>query len=239
MLVYSFIAFVSSASSAEKKDLNNDAEIDNSISNIVEECIRKTTLSGIAYNSLQGGYFNVPDPKIEYRPINVPIYAMEGKFFLPDINIIEKELGVSFDNNINSCFQLYTDKLKENKISINLLSPSKIEINKNDYVEVSLSLKIVKEYSNISESKSINYKVPSRYYKHYELIKSFMELLKQNPNAIPFKLMAEFANSNNITIEYEESPEDFKKIIYVVKKSDQPNHPLGPFIYAFAVQYDW
>ncbi|MFC1691180.1 hypothetical protein ACFL0W_03280 [Nanoarchaeota archaeon] len=77
-----------------------------SIKTFVEECLEKTGRMAIAINSIQGGYFETPDPYFEYGFYKIPFYYLDGEFKNPTKEIIETELSKGIEKSIFDCINL-------------------------------------------------------------------------------------------------------------------------------------
>lgn len=241
MAVLAFGLFVFSIGKAKEvipeSTSKNNTNID--AINPVEQCIKETTLNGVFFNSLQGGYFDVPEPYVGNVFLNIPIYGKAGKYSVPDTNTYQKQLGLFIAKNLNDCLKmLYNETIGENISTMSTTHPD-VKINKAGYIDVSLMLNVSNHDKKEHKVEKTTTRVNSEYHKFCELATKFIEMQKQDPNVIMFSDMVNFAEANKITISYFESPENFKKIIFVLEDKNYLRKDIGTYNYLFALEYDW
>ena len=220
ILIFTLIAF--SFSDNFKADLSNPFV--KQAYNSVEECIKKSTRNSIYFNLLQGGYYHVPKPKVEYYPIKISVYWDKKESYLPPIGKIEKELSLSVRDNLKDCLSYYDHgeikvnaKISEDSIIFDLIIPIKIETENR-----------VVEFSDFEERIGIDF------YEKYNYVSSFLEIQKKKPSYFPIGYLTNLAYENEFEFEILEIDSDTKIVTLVLNPIDD----RGNVAYNFALEYD-
>ena len=75
----------------------------------VEYCLEKSTSEAIYFVGLQGGYYD-PSPQNQFQfQAFIPYYYYEKKVHVPELNIIEAELGKAIQVFLGPCLNDITD----------------------------------------------------------------------------------------------------------------------------------
>ncbi len=120
----------------------------------VEQCIAQTTSQALLLMGSQGGYITVPD-EIEQNPsryvsihpdrfLKTPYWSFGRTLLIPQIEVIEEQMGEYISENIQSClqdFQVISDFVEVESITEPL---ARVIINQNDlFVELDYTIRFI------------------------------------------------------------------------------------------------
>lgn len=201
----------------------------------VDSCIKQTSEEGIDFISLQGGYYDVPEPNVNEFIFEVPYYFYSGQNNFPQKDAIQEELGRYIEDNLNSClnnFLVLKDqgyeieqgsieadtKFIQNRVLVNLEYP--LTIKKQD-----TEFKLEKFISTIDFD-----------FNHiYEILIDIQNEQQKHMNAMPLGALSDLAYYYNFSFEiYNNKGED--KIYSLI--FNETHFLKNPYIFSFAVKYD-
>jgi hypothetical protein len=70
----------------------------------VQYCLSELNRDALYFVFLQGGYFEVSDPKLVYYPIEIPYYFKSNTSYVQPIASIESEIATFLRSNVVRCF---------------------------------------------------------------------------------------------------------------------------------------
>lgn len=205
------------------KETNYQDFISNEKYNEIKNCLEKTSSDAIYFNFLQGGYYNVSEPKIQYYPIEIPVYYNK-KVYFPEIKDIENHISLFVKENYNCSkeIEMVNVRILDKSIEFDYRIPLVIESGDNtvEYLDFENSF-----YSDFKEK--------------YELVKSFLEYQKeleyeQNLTGFPLSHMTNLAYENDFIFEILEINKDIKIITIILNRIDE----RGELAYNFALDYN-
>jgi hypothetical protein len=198
------------------KGSTSSSSVSTDISNAVGDCIEEAAMNAIYWNGLQGGYYNVPEPRKSYEGIfNVPFYWVQGAQVLPSKTVLEQELAKSIkfystncnqeiENNLNKSGDVAkVGEIKEIKVSL---------LDKSVKLKLNWPITIIKDDSSSivsSFEKSINFDIIEK----QKNLADFIEMQKLYPTEILLTRMANFSADRGFTIEGQVIDET-KEVLY-------------------------
>ena len=232
LIVAGVVLFFIFKNGIEKKG-DNSPEIA-PIKNFAEECLENVLENGIEFNSLQGGYYSVPNLSMQFYEYHVPYYFYEGKKYFPTREIIKHELSEYFLKNINQCSDFSNLNLTNYNISFKgQPSIKKIVIEEDQsYLEIKYLLIISKQDSaKIIDSFKIN--SMTNLASHYLIIEKIVNEQNKNTSYMPMGFISNLAYEENFTFDIISL--DNGAFIYAIF-FDKDNIKKGRFF--FAVKYE-
>lgn len=163
------------------KILNSNSKFPE-VTQIIEDCLQNVTLDGIYFNSLQGGYYDLPENSIISGFIELPVYFDNGKGNLPEISVWESELTNYIKKNVGTCFNLSEFEDYEIREGENPQVRSSIQ-NSKIFIEVENSVYITKDETFV-EIKKFEKEIYFDYNSIYNALKTFLETQNKQPTEI-------------------------------------------------------
>lgn len=211
------------------------------INSLVESCLKETALEGIYFNSLQGGYYNVPEGSIVDGFIELPVYFEDGKSKLPELSIWEEELNSYVEDNLIYCLDFSDYESRGYKVEIENIEGVKSKINENR-VDVSLELKQSIKISfegKTSQFKKFSTSVDFNYTEKYNALKEFLEFQSAEPEWIPQSQTDELGEKYGFTYEIGPLESEGNKLnyLYGFEYSNITNDLNDSYFFVFGVRY--
>jgi hypothetical protein len=153
------------------------------VNSLIEGCLEEVTLDGIYFNSLQGGYYDVPEPKVEIDFLEVPVYFDKSSVVnVPSKEVLERELAKAIEEVVDLCFDV--EDLREKGYEADVSGSSKVKVRlNNDYVDVEVEKNVVVSQGESSASFSkFNKRVGFDYLGKHKALLSILEIQKQEPS---------------------------------------------------------
>ena len=201
----------------------------------VVNCLESTTESGIFFIGLQGGYFEVDNPKLEVAPFDIPLYFVNGTYMQsPTLEDVESELSNYVETKIFDClnnFSMFDNlKIEYEKRDIN------VEISIRDkkvIADLFLPVIINKKNSSIIHNE-FYVEIKSNFRKRFQAVEEYVEKQKLEPNKVMVYDLYEIANKTNLKVDLHISPGNN----VVFKFIDDETHALfSNYTFAFAIKY--
>jgi hypothetical protein len=204
------------------------------INDNVEKCLENSTLEGIYFIGLQGGYWNVPGDKESYLVMEEPVYVNKGVVTMPSKDTIEKELALAINESIRICINNFEDyKSQGYGFEGGEIKSIKTDI-ENDKITTTLTwpVKITKEDSTYTLGKFTK-EIDFDFMSKYNVVKNFTEEQKKTPTDVPYIYLADISNENKIDVEtiHLDNTTVIYTFIFPNKFKDQE------FLYSFAARY--
>jgi len=201
----------------------------------VENCIYNTTMDAIYFNGLQGGYYQVDVPNIEYDFLQVPIYVAGRTLSIPSETKIEQQLAMAIEDSISFCLNKVSEKfsgkynlgIDESGKASATISSKQIKI----MLDWPISVKKIEgsETKILSKfSKTINFDFSRKYL----LVKQFSQEQAKNPGEALISYMADLSYENNFVTEAIQIDET--TVIYTFLFNEKYNNQS--YIYGFGVK---
>ncbi len=196
-----------------QKGVSTSLEVTN-IKEYVDNCLQETSKDGLFVIGKQGGYYSIPKTiSTILVGENVTYYYSNKKIYIPNISVIQKELGDYISNNLIKCLDFKEFKDKGYNINgKNILVETKIN-DKNIDVTMNYPITIEKDgisanlndfnsiiNSNIKTLNSVSSKIVNDYSKKpgFVCLTCLKQLAKEN-NVIIEAATATTISGNNIT----------------------------------------
>jgi hypothetical protein len=201
----------------------------------VESCLQQTAVAGIYEIGMQGGYYDVPSPFCMSSGYKTPYYDYLGSQGVPELGVIEQQLSKFVDERLSSCledFQSFHELGYEFETGA-LVSHVSFSASET-LVELQYPIRIRKGEATWT-LQSFQEKLTFRFQEKYQLSKEIMDAQRANANSVPLGYLTSLSYDHGFT--YELSYLGDGSVIYclVFNESAQQN----PFVYCFAVKYDW
>ncbi len=200
---------------------------------VVGDCLEGAILDGIYFNSLQGGYYDVPEPKKSYEEIlDVPFFWVSGQEKVPKLNVWEDELEKSIKKDLSSCM-LDSDSLLERGYNLSIGGVKSVNVDlSGEIVKVSVDWPItIFQGDNVQLlskfQKSVDFNLEE---KHDNLVE-FMEMQKEYPNEILLTRMANFSADRGFVIEGQVIDETLEVLYAFVYENEKLNDRTYTFMF--------
>lgn len=191
----------------------------------IQDCVEYTSNTAIYFNLLQGGYYNVEGPYLEYYPIKIAYYWRDDESNLPSLKKIEYELSKLVKDNIKTCLKGYDIDRVTTNVKI---------LNKTIIFDYDIPIKIKNENSVI-EFVKFEEKVNIDFYEKYFFVKDFLDIQSDNKGEFPLSKLMDLAYENDFKFEILEIDDDIKVISIIFDPIDE----RGYVAYNFAMQHNY
>jgi len=168
----------------------------------VGNCLKNASLEGIYFIGLQGGYYNVPEPKENYEFLNIPVYLNKGVKAVPSETIIEGQLKAAMNDSLTLCLNNFNSyKAQGYSFDGTNIKSLKTDIS-GDKIITTLDWPVaVKKGESTYILRSFRQETNFDFPKKYNLVKQFVDEQAKDMQAIPISYMANLAYDNDFLIE--------------------------------------
>ncbi len=202
------------------------------VKQFTENCLKKTSEEGIYFISMQGGYYNVPEPKLEEELFNIPHYFYLEESNFPEKSEITEQYKIYIENRLNDCINDFeTHKKAGYDIKTKEFSVEPL-LGKRTSVTLTYPITIEEEDSETT-IKDFFYDFDFDFEKIYNILLKIKEEQERHKDYIPIRLLANLAYSDNFTFEIKGHPLD--TVRYTLKF----NESEIPVQFSFAARYNW
>lgn len=210
----------------------------------LQDCFKETYSTSLNIIGYQGGYLNVPDPKVEvplyYFSFNIPYYYYEGNLYTPTIEKIEAQTEEIILPGVKSCLEQYKTSIT-NKSNINDLSYDNFNIDvkiKEEEVIFTNNLKLTVHYDNksvIVDFEKTPITIPSDIYDMHEIASFIANYLEKNNEWIPFDNIVELSREHNLYIDLANSEDGYYNSVTI----KTPREGYYPEVFQFNNKYSF
>ena len=188
----------------------------------VQACLSEMHKDGVYFVFLQGGYYAVPDPKLEYFPIEVPYYWHDNTSFFPRIVDVSHQLSLFIEDNVARCF---SQEVIPKHIDVAFLDETvyiryDIPISY-DVGGSSFTLDTYEEYMNV------------RFIETYAFITKLLAEQENRKNYFPLSTLTHGASDAGFYYEILEIDKNRKIVSIALESLDE----RGPVVYNFGFDY--
>ena len=214
------------------------------IDGYVESCLEDSLEEAIYFNSIQGGYFVVPEPYVEEGFLRIPIYWQASRFserghqdYFPSLDVIESELEDAVKVRFENCtgnFESFRQEVK----SIDVSDIEEIDVNIIDGKVSVFMNKPVFIFNNGERKKFENFDVDVNFdfIEKYDIMKEMMDVQRDAGNWMPIFEFSDIAKKHGINYTLVEKED--REFVYMFNFDDELGLGVG-YRYGFAVDYDW
>jgi len=197
----------------------------------LEGCLKDITQEAIIFNSVQGGYYEVPSPNMEYSWFKIPYYFEQEVLEIPKLENVETELEKFIEENIVICLRELSSSrnvsISGMKIQTVVSSQSVITI-----LDLPLVLYVGEE---AIEMKQFRVEVPVELGRAIEIIEKIIEEQKKFPNYIRMSYITELAEEESIFIDLRHLENE---VVYSLRfPKSEINDNL--YVFSFVIKYNW
>jgi len=204
------------------------------IKSFVDSCIKQTLERGIYFISLQGGYYDVPEPKTEGLIIQIPYYFYLGQNKFPQKENIERELSDYIEDNILACindfetFKQLGYEFETTGLSVNSF------IDKTISVDVIFPI-VIKKGDSVTKIENFISEVDFDFKRIYNTLSNFSLEHQKNPDYVPIGYLPIFSFKNNIISDVVYQNDN--SVIYTFVFQNISNEK--ELLFNFASKYNW
>ena len=203
----------------------------------VLDCFEYNYGTSLALIGVQGGYIEVPDPKVSipvyFFSWDIPYYYYEGNLNVPTIDVIEEQLGLSVDSGLAACFEELNDGSYE---SIEFGGHStEVEIKEGEVVfTTNVDMTVgYDEKSAVVDLKKSPQSVDSDILAMHEIASFIADYLKRNNEWLPYSDIVEKSKEYDLYISVVDSEDGLGSSVEIL--SAKPEH--YPSLYQFRNKY--
>jgi len=235
LIAVGFIFYAKSETTRIDKDITDIPSETLPIKLFVDSCIKQTLEEGVNFISLQGGYYNVPEPKTEELIFQIPYYFYLGENKFPRKEIIEKELSNYIKDNLPACinnFVLFDQsgfKFETKEISVKSI------LEKTIFVDINYPI-IIKKADSIIKIEKFSSKNDFDFESIYDILSNFTVEHQKNPDFIPLGFLSLLAYRNDFSFDLNYLPENSVAYSFIFYNLFNKNKTL---LYNFASKYNW
>lgn len=171
------------------------------ITGFVQECLDETAKNGIFEIAKQGGYYNVPEPKMKFSYFEVPYYWYVNKNLFPKKEVLENELSEYTEKNLQNCTNNFSSfkqggyNIKESRVNIKTAFLENKIVIKSNY-----PLEINKGDSNYRLNE-LKIEVSPAFYRDYLVVEKIIEEQEKNPDSVPIGFISDLAYKENFNFD--------------------------------------
>lgn len=196
--------------SSSNRNLSNE-EIE--VQTFTTDCLENSLEKGLRYVSLQGGFYELTEPRTNYNLLNTKYYYFKGQIYIPEENEIEKQISYYLNDNLKDCLN-YSSFEKRGIFVENsgILTSANFE-NEKVNAELNTDIKITfGEKTTIL--KDISVSLDSRLLVLLDVSKKFVQDYKLNNESICLTCNLDLSDKYSVLINFIEREEDLQvKII--------------------------
>lgn len=200
----------------------------------VDSCIKQTSEEGIDFISLQGGYYDVPEPNVNEFIFEVPYYFYSGQNNFPQKDAIQEELGRYIEDNLNYCLNNFL-VLKEQGYEIeqgNIEADVKF-IQNRILVNLEYPLTIKRQDTEFRLEKFIS-NIDFDFDYIYNILTEIKDEQIKNINHVPIGALSDIAYYYDFTFEVVDYPNG--SVLYVLIFNDIGLNEES-YIFSYSVKY--
>ena len=203
-----------------------------SVKDSIDYCVSDTSSYVVYYTSLQGGYYNVPEPKTQYFG-DMPYYEYKGQNKMPSIKTIESEISNFIFDILPTCVEQIETQGFELNGKINSVETSVL----NDKILVKVNYPIsIKRGDQETVIPRFNAEVPIRLSTMYEIASNITQG-KVRSNSVCLDCLVILGNKNNVFIDVLSSNNSLIFSLYDNTTSNEnTTQNEEPYIFSFALQ---
>lgn len=204
----------------------------------VLDCFNNNYGTALALIGIQGGYYDVPDPKEEiianYLSYNsLPYYYYEGELNIPTIETIENQLGLLADNSVPSCFENLNNE-DYDSIDFSEFSTD-VEIKEN---EVIFTTNVNMNVGYDDKSAIVNFQktpqtINSDIFNMHEIALFITEYIKNNNEWVPYSDITQKSREYNLYVNIIDSDDGTESNVEILS----PKNGFYPSLYQFKNKY--
>ena len=184
-------------------DLSSDKA---AVSNFVENCLKNTALDALYFVASKGGYYENPEPGIDYFFTQVPYYFYINKNISPTLNFVENSLSEYIENNLDFCINNFVDFPGLEITAGNIKAETQIAQDK-VFFNLNYPITIKKGDSRI-ELTDFQAELPVRFADLYNTGLKITEFQMEDSENICLSCLLDTAIDNNVSIKFENYNED-------------------------------
>jgi len=197
----------------------------------VDSCIDTSAKQGILLIASRGGYIIPPEHFLKSEYADIPYYYYEGQVVFPSNESMNSQLEEYLGYAIKQCtdnFTSFSSQVEQGEIAVS----SEITLDKiNLDINYPLTVKTEKEQQAISKFKK-SYDI--RLERTRGIAEELMDEISKEPALIPYTLMIEKQEQNNVNIMAYEKSND--TAVYLIKDTNSTSLGDIPLIFTFAIK---
>ncbi len=210
-----------------------------SLKNFVESCLTSSLERVIFINSLQGGYYLVPEDSLIYNDYDfyfeskIPYYLIESKLLVPSKEDLENQISLGLEREFEDCldFSEFPSKVTYDYESLEV--DSQII---NSFVEVDVKLPlVVKSEESAVILEDFNSKVDSNYFLLYSLAKQLSEDQSRDIDNLCLSCIVESAEEYGYNVSSQALISEDSYILINTLLDTERGMPFG-FAYKFTLE---
>lgn len=197
----------------------------------MEQCSREVSRDAVKRIGIQGGYYNKPDYSDDLGWAFIPYYYYNGNYLMPNISVVESELGSYVSDRIGPCLQSVTSFGYEitypQPITKTSLSKGKVKF------VIDLPITIKKgDSAVIQELKNNEVIFNSSIYEIFEVADYITKTHRENESMFCVNCVVEMAKERQLYVDFI----DYKDTTTLVMLSE--NHTYQePYLFEFLNKY--
>jgi hypothetical protein len=169
----------------------------------LDACLKDKAEASIPEMTLNGGYFQVPNPSVEIIFFSYPYYLFKDQDYFPTKERIENELADIFTELSKECYEDLTDVI-EGKFKTNLGEVHSTSLITKNSVVLNIDYPIIIESERQRQLKSeYRFEIPAKLDSIYEALKEFQTLEKETPEGLCWTCISDIAEKHMLDIEME------------------------------------
>lgn len=199
----------------------------------IEQCLEDVGKNGITFISLQGGYYNTPAPAYSFGLYTLPYYYNDNKSTVPSVETIESELEDYVNKKLSFCTQNFTS-FREQGYTITAGDLETTTIIQEDIIQFTTAYPVTATLGESTKSyTSFSTEIPSELFLAHTIAEQI--IAAHNGDAkIPLSKITTIAETYRIFLNLGNFNDT---VLYIL---NIPTENIDkPFIYQFAVHYDW
>jgi len=206
-------------------------------SELVEQCVARSIEDGIYFNSLQGGYFLLPNDYANYSFLTVPVYWADGVSKMPPIEVLEEQLGYAVEVGMILCVNDFAQFNGTYDVNSDGVESVDVEIRDGRVTAEVVYPIYVKKGEAVTQFSDFAGGVNFDYKKYYDLVGEAMVLHEIFPNSIPISQFSELAYDNDFVYEVVGISDTEQMYSFVFDLGEDGLAGDSEYIYSFVGRY--
>ncbi len=195
----------------------------------VESCLKKIGTEAISLVSIQGGYYNLPEPYFEYAGLKIPYFFDKKAMNVPTKQKIEEESSLYIQDFLNNCLENNKNTQSNEKKKVKVIIAPK-------NVLVSLEMPVTIESENkLIEIKDFQVKIPGEIGMATEVIPLIITAQEKYPNRVRLSELVALGEEKKVLIELTH----FNNTVFYNLKYPESTFDQETYTFTFAMKYNW
>ena len=203
------------------------------VEDYIHSCIKETSIEGINYIFLQGGYYEIKGNSLDFMFLKIPYYFYNEKSQVPSKDTLENELAKYINKRLEECINNFNSsalqdyEIKQGEVKTDVKFSEKTSVNVDWRISVTKNQKTI-------ELKDFHQELEFNFDKIYNLLKLFEEEHQKNKNSVPVAYQMALAEKNDFKFKLSYPAEGITVYTWIFE-----DYFYNNLVINFAGKYNW